>query len=792
MYSTAILAFALIAQADGPPALFNWTSLPALPGTFHRSFLGTGERTLILAGGWSSLDPAPPAHGDAYVLSPGATEWRQAATLPVAVGAGASASEGDGLIGIGGQANAPSRSVWRIEWNGEAATVGPLPSLPEPLARAGAAQLGNLVYVIGGQGADGQPRAGCYALDLTGTESGWQMLEPMPGAARYDPAVAALNGSLYVCGGIGNAGQSLQDCYRYASDSGWTAITPLPDARIPGPALPYGQSHILLFGDEILAYHTITGTWTHYESTPEPGSRRQVMQLDGQPILFCTTEEGTQVYAGSTRPRTGAFTMLDYAALALYFAVLVGVGVYFARGERSTEDFFLGGRRVPWWAVGLSIFGTSLSAITYLAIPAKAFATDWVFILSNLGILFVAPFVVRYYLPRFREAPITTAYEYLETRFNFAVRVYGSLVFLCFQIGRLAIVLFLPAIALSAATGLNIYACILVMGVLTTVYTMMGGIEAVIWTDVLQSFVLVAGAIAAVAVVAWDVDGGLAGIVSTGWEAGKFHTFNWTWDATTTAVWVCIIGNAFGMAYPSTADQTVVQRYLSTATEKEAAKAVWTNAILTIPISILFFGIGTALWVFYQSHPDLLDPRLKTDAILPLFVAEQFPQGLSGLLIAGVFAAAMSSLDSSINSMATVMVNDYYRRFRPAISDAHGLRVARGLTLFFGALGTGLAVLVARMNAPSLFDQWLQILGLVGGGLAGIMALGVFTKRGNGVGAIAGAAVSMAVVYAVYTFTAIHFFLHGAIGFCTSFIIGYFVSMMTSPGPEEPKNVVSG
>ncbi len=325
------------------------------------------------------------------------------------------------------------------------------------------------------------------------------------------------------------------------------------------------------------------------------------------------------------------------------------------------------------------------------------------------------------------------------------------------------------------------------MGVLTTIYTMMGGIEAVIWTDVLQSFVLVAGALAAVAVIAWDVDGGFSGIVSTGWEAGKFHTFNWTWDATTTAVWVCVIGNAFGMAYPSTADQTVVQRYLSTSTEKDAAKAVWTNALLTIPISVLFFGIGTALWVFYRSHPDLLDPRLKTDAILPLFVAEQFPQGLSGLLIAGVFAAAMSSLDSSINSMSTVLVTDYYRRFRPNITEPHGLRVARGLTLFFGVFGTGLALVVARLDAPSLFDQWLQILGLVGGGLAGIMALGVFTKRGNGAGAIVGAVVSAVVVYWVHRFTPIHFFLHGAIGFCTAFLIGYLASIVIAKSPEQPE-----
>ncbi len=681
------------------------------------------------------------------------------------------------MIGIGGEAQVPVDVVWRLEWDGNSASIGPLPSLPAPLSRTGAALLGDTVYVAGGTGTDGLPRNSLLALDLSTPGAEWEALEPMPGPPRHSVSVAAMDGNLYVCGGIDTSNAPLTAAYRFSPSEGWAPIAPVPAGDTPlGPAVPYGQAHILFLGSDVAAYHTITGTWTNYDALPYTGGSRRAILRNGGPILLGTTSEGTQVLAAAPRKRSGAFTVVDYGALFLYFGVLVGVGVYFSRRERSTEIFFLGGRRIPWWAVGLSIFGTSLSAITYLAIPAKAFATDWVFILSNFGILIIAPFVVRYYLPRFREAPITTAYEYLETRFNFAIRIYGSLVFLCFQIGRLAIVLFLPAIALSAATGLNIYACILVMGVLTSIYTVMGGIEAVIWTDVLQSIVLVAGAIAVVGVVAWDVDGGITGIVAAGWESGKFHTFNWTWDATTTAVWVCVVGNAFGMAYPSTADQTVVQRYLSTKTEKDAAKAVWTNALLTIPISILFFGIGTALWVFYSAHPELLDPRLKTDAIVPLFVAEQFPQGLSGLLIAGVFAAAMSSLDSSINSMAAVLVNDYYRRIRPGITDAHGLRVARGLTLFFGALGTGLAVLIAQLNAPSLFDQWLQILGLVGGGLAGIMALGVFTKRGNGIGALVGATVSTIVVLLVARQTHIHFFLHGAIGFVVSFVVGYLVS----------------
>jgi SSS family transporter len=780
-----VLVFTLPASAALERELFDWTALPELPLSLLQPFVGSAKGALFIAGGLDTSTDL--SNGKIFVLSAGGHEWRPAATLPVAVSHGATVSTDDGIIGIGGEVKSPVDSVWRFQWDGTAGTIGPLPNLPEPLSQLGAAMLGNSIFVVGGIGLDGRPRNALRTLDLAALERGWQELEPIPDSGRVDPLVASIGGYIYVCGGFDSTGERLRGAFRYAPQQGWSPISSVPETVKLGPAVPYGQAHILFLGNDLTAYHTITDTWTHYEALPQTAGVGKATIRDGTIVLVNPSAETSNVYAAAPRPRKGAFTVLDYAVLILYFGMLVGMGVYFARRERTTEIFFLGGRRIPWWAVGLSIFGTSLSAITYLAIPAKAFATDWVFILSNLGILVIAPFVVRYYLPRFREAPITTAYEYLETRFNLAIRIYGSLVFLCFQIGRLAIVLFLPALALSAATGLNIYACILVMGVLTSIYTVMGGIEAVIWTDVLQSIVLVTGALAVIAVVAWNVDGGFAGIVSTGWDAGKFHTFNWTWDATTTAVWVCVFGNALSMAYPSTADQTVVQRYLSTSTEREAAKAVWTNALLTIPVSVLFFGIGTAIWVFYKAHPGLLDPRLNVDAIMPLFVAEQFPQGLSGLLIAGVFAAAMSSLDSSINSMATVVVNDYYRRIRPAITDAHSLRVARGLTLLFGALGTGLALLLAQLNAPSLFDQWLQILGLVGGGLAGIMALGVFTKRGNGTGAIVGAVASAVAVFLVARQTNIHFFLHGAIGFCVSFVVGYLVSTMMSAGTSDSK-----
>ena len=196
-----------------------------------------------------------------------------------------------------------------------------------------------------------------------------------------------------------------------------------------------------------------------------------------------------------------SFGYINYAVLAAYLTLLVVMGFYFARREKTTDDFFLAGRRIPWWAAGLSIFGTQLSAITYLAMPARAYATDWTLLILNIGIFAIAPVVIYLYLPFFRRLNITTAYEYLEKRFHVSIRMFGSLSFILFQLGRMGIVILLPALALSAVTGFNIFICIALIGILSTIYTVLGGIEAVIWTDVLQALVLIGGAFVALAII---------------------------------------------------------------------------------------------------------------------------------------------------------------------------------------------------------------------------------------------------------------------------------------------------
>jgi len=501
--------------------------------------------------------------------------------------------------------------------------------------------------------------------------------------------------------------------------------------------------------------------------------------------LLLLTATGTPGGTGSEAFVQPSFGMLNTWVLVLYLGAMLTLGVYFSRREKTTDDFFLAGRRIPWWAAGLSIFGTGLSAITYMAIPAKAYDTNWVYILSSLAPILLVPVVVAYYLPFYRRLRLTTAYGYLERRFSVGVRLLASSFFILFQFGRMAIVLFLPAVALATVTGINLYWCILVTGVLATVYTSLGGIEAVIWTDVLQVVVLLGGAVLSLALVSGGVEGGFAGIVATGLAEKKFHTFNWSWSYASATVWVMVAGSFLGAVMSNTADQSVVQRYLTTRDEKSAKRAAWTSALMGIPTAFLFYFLGTALFAFYHAHPERLGSDVQSSAILPFFVVREMPAGISGLVIAGIFAAAMSSIDSGMNSVATAFTTDFYRRLRKQDSERHFLGVARVATVVAGVVATAAALMVARLEVGSMLDLFFEVMGLFGGSLAGLFVLGIFTRRSNARGVLLGALVSVGVLYIVKRHTDIHFMLYGGIGLGVCAVVGYLASLAGRPGSKD-------
>jgi SSS family solute:Na+ symporter len=836
-----VLAHAPLAELKAAPTgkPLRWQTLPALPAPISGQFAGVagdnqGDGGVVLVAGGSDFPVAPPWDGgekmwydDVILLEPGGEAWKSVGKLPHPTAYGVSGSTAEGLVCVGGSDGKRHYSdAYILGWSGGELTRNALPDLPRPCAFMAGAVLKDVIYVTGGQDApDAQTAMKTFwSLDLSRPENerSWEELEPWPGPARILAATVAQDGALFMVSGArlfpdatNNVSREyLTDAYRYTPKSGWTAIAPVPHPVVAAAATAVGNSHVLVFsGDdgslagrlpelrenhpgfrhEVLAYETVTNTWRELGALPETlvttvafRWRRRTPTGVLETVVVPGGEDrpghrSPTVLETSTALEHSAFHALDYVALLLYLVVLVCMGLYFSRRGTTTEDFFLAGRRIPWWAAALSIFSTQLSAITFMAIPAKAFATDWISILMNLGIILVAPVVVFCFLPFLRRLNLVTIFEYLELRFSPGMRMYGSLSFIGYQLGRMGIVLLLPSLALATVTGFDIYLCIAVMGLLCTVYTVLGGIEAVVWTDVIQTFVLLGGGLVCLVVIAFGVEGGLGGVWDVAVEHNKFHVFDYEGGLNSTVFWVVIVGGFFTQLVPYVSDQALIQRFLTTPTETLAARAVWVHALIVIPSSLLFFGLGSALFVFFKSHPETMQATAQShDIILPWFVATQLPVGLAGLVIAGLFAATMSSVDSSINSVATSLVTDFDRKLRPDVDDASRLRLARVLTIVVGVLATLSAVLVSRLDARSLWDLLLQFAGILGSSLTGIFLLGVFTQRANARGTAIGIVASIVALYIVQGMKPplVHSYLYAAVGILTCVIVGYVASIV--------------
>jgi len=593
----------------------------------------------------------------------------------------------------------------------------------------------------------------------------------------------------------------------------WRRRADVPQCVMAGPAGAVGQSHIFVFGGDtgrlasqtdamkldhpgfpqkIFAYHTITDTWieagrppANQVTTPAVRWGKAIVVASGEVKPRVRTPKIWAVSAVEHRPAFGA---VNFAVLILYLLSMVGVGVYFARKSRNTDDYFRGGQKIPWWVAGCSIFATMLSSITYMAIPAKAFAQDMVYMLGNFMIPVVAPIAVFLALPFFRQIDATSAYEYLEKRFNRPVRLFASASFTLFHIFRMGIVMSLAGLALATVTPLTPAESVLIMGVLSILYCTMGGVEAVVWTDTIQTFVLLGGAILCLGLMLVESGQGLGAFFSTAWADGKFHMVNLYFDPTSAslALWVVIIGGIGQNLSSYTADQAVVQRYMTTPDIRRAAGSIWTAAFLTVPSSLLFFGLGTGLYIFYKAHPEKLDPTYLTDQILPLFITHEVPMGVAGLIVAGVFAAPQSTISTSMNSTATTMVSDFLRPFNMLKSERGYLNAARTVTFVFGVFGTMLGLLFIDPENRSLFDSFIKVIGLFMGVLGGLFGLGVLTRRANAWGSLLGALAGATVMGLMPVCSQISGYLYAALGITACFVVGLIASLAL---PSQKKSI---
>ena len=663
---------------------------------------------------------------------------------------------------------------------------------------------GDIAKITTGQDVNGVP------------VSPWQRLSPLPDSlsehlVRSPVTIVAqsdnLGDRLYVFGGLeGNETWAFDPSAKLAVDT-WQRKSDIgvdgePVRLSSARAIPFGRSHIFLLmnaEDPALSYNTITNTWTSYDNArhsldigivADHGTQRDGRisglvnwQDDIIAVTADTQQPVSRILLASVKGPERNFGGLNMAVLIIYLLAMVLVGAYFAFKNNSTDDYFRGGQHIPWWAAACSIYATMLSSLTYVALPALVYRTDWLVYIGTMMILVVAPVAVYIAMPFFRQIDATSAYEYLSKRFNLPVRLFASGLFTLFHIGRMGIVMALTALALAAVTPLDAWQCVLIMGMLCMIYCTLGGVEAVIWTDTIQTLVLLIGAIVCFSYIIAGIDGGFSGFINSGLAANKLTMVNWDFgpnSITTLSIWVIVLGGIGQNLSSYTADQAVVQRYMVTTDTQAAARSIWANAVLAVPGALLFFCIGTGLYSFYQSQPDRLDPTIQIDQIFPVFIATELPIGIAGLIVAGIFAAAQSTVSTSMNSLATTLVTDFMRPFSLCHSETAYFNVARVLTFTMGVLGTLAGLLFISPEIRSLMEEYFKVIGMFMGALGGLFVLGVSTRRANGPGAIVGILAGVSVMVLTWQNQWADGYLFATIGILTCLVVGYFASCLLS------------
>ncbi len=453
---------------------------------------------------------------------------------------------------------------------------------------------------------------------------------------------------------------------------------------------------------------------------------------------------------------------VDLVILAAYLVgvTVFGCSFYFRRSAQGTAGFVAGGGRVPSWAIGLSIFATLVSSISFLALPAKAFAANWNALVFSFTVPLTAVVAACAFVPLYRGLNSVSAYAFLEQRFGPWARMYGSACFLVMQTARSGVILYLLALLLRTLFGWPVPAIILVVGLATCVYSMLGGVLAVIWTDAIQSIVLIAGTLLCIGVLVFAMPDGMgaaaARIVAEGkMSLGSFSLSDWASET----FWVTFIYAVFINLQNLGIDQSYTQRYISAKNGRDAVRSVCFGSFLYLPVTFCFVAIGTLLWAYYTGRPDALPAEVAAvkDSVFPYFIVHSLPAGVTGLLVAAIVAAAMSTVSATLNSGATVIMEDWFRRYlRPAASERSCVAVLRASTVLLGV--ASMAIAFAVIGVESALSTWWMLQSVLSGGMLGLFLLGCASRRVRSaqaaVATLLGVGVVAWVVFAQKTFHA--------------------------------------
>jgi SSS family solute:Na+ symporter len=447
--------------------------------------------------------------------------------------------------------------------------------------------------------------------------------------------------------------------------------------------------------------------------------------------------------------------IVDLLIVIAYLIGMVGVGVYFSRNNNTSEQFTKASGKIPGWAIGVSIYATFLSSNTFLGVPGKAYGSNWNSFVFSLSMPLAAWVATRFFIPFYRSTGTVSAYTHLEHRFGPWARTYAVACFLLTQLARMGSIFFGIALSLQALTGYPMATIMIVVGICIVIYTVMGGMEAVIWTEVVQGVIKTIGALVILYLVVDGMEGGVSKIIDIGKTDDKFSLGSFAPDFVQSSFWVVLLYgffmnlNNFGM------DQNYVQRYHTTSSIKEAASSVWLCVYLYLPVSLVFFVLGSCLYAYYQSSPDLLHavrmqaaterlpdgtvaaiqqlastltPAEYGDKVMPHFMVNKVPAGLLGLIVAAIMSAAMSTISSGMNASATVFSADIYQRYvNKNMNPKQSMKLLYIATTGFGLLGmiTG----IAMIGVKSVLDVWWMLSGIFAGGMLGLFLLGIISRN---------------------------------------------------------------
>ncbi|MEC9091202.1 MAG: sodium:solute symporter [Planctomycetota bacterium] len=437
--------------------------------------------------------------------------------------------------------------------------------------------------------------------------------------------------------------------------------------------------------------------------------------------------------------------LVDQFVLYVYLVGIVVFGCYFSRRNTSSARFMDAGGALPGWVVGLSLFGTYLSSISFLANPGKSFDSNWNPFVFSLSLPVAAWVATKWFVPFYRKTNSVSAYSHLEERFGKWAKNYVIICYLLTQTVRVGAILLLVAIAVQPISGFEMSHVIVSLGIAVILYTLLGGIEAVIWTDVVQSIVLTAGIIIALIWICVGMPGGALQIFEIAYTAeggNKFSLGSFSASLGEPTFWVILVFGLLVNLQNFGIDQSYVQRYATAKDEQAAKRSVWLACGFYVPVSALLFFVGTGLYAFYEVHPELVPGEFSGDQSFAYFIATRMPTGLTGLLLAAILAAAMSSIDSSLNSCATLICRDVAPQFTGSRDQGFDQIERRARTVLLtstvgiGAIGIGIGLWL--IGTQSILDSWWKLSGIFSGGMLGLFLLGLTNQKTKSQHAVVG------------------------------------------------------